>query len=117
MKNLRRSLRELAVSLLPTTRTVIRDSRYEPQAIAHTLDVNRLHTILRSAEGGDTRDLFAVYRDLILADGHTQSQFSTPSLNQPSTDPSIIFYLRCQRSKEKKRGVAARSAVQAGARA
>lgn len=50
--------------------------RYEPSAIAQTLDVGRLHSILRSAETGDTRDLMALYRDIIANDSHLQGEFA-----------------------------------------
>lgn len=54
--------------------------RYEPSAIGHTLTVDRLLGILRSAESGNTRDLFSVYRDQVLADAHIQSQLNTRKL-------------------------------------
>ena len=50
--------------------------RYEPAAIAQILDVTRLHSILRSAESGDVRDLMALYRDIIAQDSHLQAEFA-----------------------------------------
>lgn len=48
-----------------------------PPAIAHTITVDRLFDILRAAEAGNTGDLFALYRDIILAHSHLQAQFAT----------------------------------------
>lgn len=51
-------------------------TRTERPAIAHTLSAERLQSILRSAEAGNMRDLFDLYRDIVTSHGHTQSEFS-----------------------------------------
>lgn len=67
-------------SLIPV-RTITRyDSRNEPSALAQTLDVDRVHQILRNAEAGDTSDLFALYRDVLLSDSHLQAEFTKRKL-------------------------------------
>jgi hypothetical protein len=56
------------------------DGRFEPNHLAHTLTADRIHGILRSAESGNTADLFTVYRDMILGDSHIQSEFTKRKL-------------------------------------
>jgi phage gp29-like protein len=64
----------------PTDRVTVVTSRYEPSAIAQTIDVDSLHSILRCAEAGDTRDLFRLYRDVLLSDSHLQAEFAKRKL-------------------------------------
>lgn len=66
--------------LLPTESRLRFNSRHEPEAVAHRMTAGELHDILREAEGGDTRRLFALYRDVILQHGHCQSEFSKRKL-------------------------------------
>ena len=75
-------------SFLPT-RTLVpfNDSRQEPSAIAHTLDADRLGSILRSAESGDMEDLFSLYRDLVAGHSHAQAEFSKRKLAVVGDDP------------------------------
>lgn len=54
--------------------------RYEPSFIAPGLDVDQVHAILREAESGDTRNLFCIYRDMVLSDAHTQQEFAKRKL-------------------------------------
>lgn len=65
---------------VPTDPITVVNLRYEPSALAHGMDVDRLHSILRSAESGDTRDLFSLYRDIVLSDAHLQGEFSKRKL-------------------------------------
>lgn len=51
-----------------------------PSAVAQTLSVDRLKAILRAAEGGDTQDLFSLYRDILLGHAHTQAEYSKRKL-------------------------------------
>lgn len=44
------------------------------------LDVDRLHTAFRSAEAGDTTDLFGLYRDMLGSHSHAQAEFSKRKL-------------------------------------
>jgi phage gp29-like protein len=46
----------------------------EPSFIANLLDVDRLRQIIASAETGNVRDLFGLYRDVIMSDSHVQSE-------------------------------------------
>lgn len=74
-------IRNLLTSLIPIRRdrVIIRGSQ-QPPALAHTLDVDAIHGILRSAEQGDTTRLFALYRDIIAGHAHTQGEFSKRKL-------------------------------------
>jgi phage gp29-like protein len=46
----------------------------EPSFIANLMDVDRLRQVIASAETGNVRDLFGLYRDVIMADSHVQSE-------------------------------------------
>lgn len=74
-------LRNLLSALTPKshTRVIVRNTQQAP-AIAHTLDVDRLHSILRMAEAGDPHDLFALYRDILAGHAHTQAEFAKRKL-------------------------------------
>ena len=67
-------------AVVPTDPVTILSLRYEPSAIAQGMDVDRIHSILRSAESGDTREMFALYRDIVLSHSHLQGEFSKRKL-------------------------------------
>jgi phage gp29-like protein len=65
--------------------TVSRKDRYdwrgsEPSFMANLLDVDRLRQIIASAETGNVRDLFAIYRDVIAVDPHVQGEITKRKL-------------------------------------
>ncbi|BET67163.1 hypothetical protein ASA1KI_20810 [Opitutales bacterium ASA1] len=61
----------------PRTGRITRfDVRSLPTGIARDLDVDRVHQILQSAEGGQLTDLFRLYRDIIATNAHLQGRFS-----------------------------------------
>jgi phage gp29-like protein len=67
--------------LLPTTtKVVVDDTRFETPAIAHTLDADRLSSILRSAEAGNMEDYFGLCRDVIGGHTHAQAEFGKRKL-------------------------------------
>jgi phage gp29-like protein len=67
-------------TVVPTDPVTILSLRYEPSAIAQGMDVDRVHSILRSAESGDTREMFALYRDIVLGHSHLQGEFAKRKL-------------------------------------
>ena len=67
-------------SLVPVNKRTIYDVRQMPSTIATSLDVDRVHSIFLEAQSGNIRDLFALYRDILLADNHLQAEFSTRKL-------------------------------------
>lgn len=80
MPDLITKIRSLFAGLIPTKRVTIYNRRYDPPAMAHTMDAEGIHSILRSAENGDTTDLFALYRDVIASDNHLQTVFALRKL-------------------------------------
>jgi phage gp29-like protein len=66
---------------IPVGRRTISTVLGEPNAIAHTLTVERVLSCLRAAEAGDTQDLFRIYRDIILGHAHTQNLFNQRKLS------------------------------------
>ncbi len=77
MKPLKQKILEFFESRTPVKGRTRFNPLMAPPAIAHTITVDRLLEILRSAETGHTTDLFALYRDIILAHSHLQAQFAT----------------------------------------
>lgn len=86
--SLKTELIKLAAGLIPMqTRVVVRGSQ-QPPSMAHVLDVDALHGLLRSAEQGYTDRLFGLYRDILASHAHTQAEFSKRKLavlGQPLT--------------------------------
>jgi len=64
----------------PTDQITILDSRQELPTIATGLNVDRVHSIITSAETGYTSDLFCLYRDLMASDSHAQTEFAKRKL-------------------------------------
>lgn len=52
----------------------------QPSFQANHMTVDRLHSILRAAEGGDIEQLFALYRDIIGSHSHLQTELNTRKL-------------------------------------
>ena len=53
----------------------------EPPALSHNMTVDRIHAALRSAESGETLDLFSIYREILLGHAHTQNLVNQRKLN------------------------------------
>jgi len=64
----------------PGERRTVGVSLGEPPSLAGSLTVPRLLSILRNAEAGDTSDLFALYREMILGHAHFQTVFNQRKL-------------------------------------
>jgi phage gp29-like protein len=76
LSSARRRVQDVLRALIPTQRVTIVNPLSQPFALAPLMNVERVQEILRSAEAGDPRDLFALYRDTILADSHLQAELS-----------------------------------------
>jgi hypothetical protein len=63
-----------------TSKKKVYNFRGEPQFAANLMDVDRLRAVLAAAEVGDTRDLFALYRDVMISDSHLQTEFGKRKL-------------------------------------
>lgn len=63
-----------------TARVTVVNARTEPVGVASTVTVDRVHSILRAAEAGDTRPLFGLYRDIVLSHSHLQAEFAKRKL-------------------------------------
>lgn len=66
-------LTKFFTNLLPRRHVTRWLDRHQPASTLPGLSVDRLGAAIRNAEGGDTRGLFAVYRDCVLADCWVQS--------------------------------------------
>lgn len=82
--NLRTTIRSwinrLPQSVIPTRIITVSDSRAEPPSMARGVTVELVHSVISAAEQGQTRDLFALYRDMVLASSHLQTEFSKRKL-------------------------------------
>jgi phage gp29-like protein len=83
--NPNRTMRELLQDWLEwwiprTSKKKMYNFRGEPGFAANTMDVDKLRGTLAAAEVGDTRDLFALYRDVMVSDSHIQTEFSKRKL-------------------------------------
>lgn len=54
--------------------------QYEPESYIEWADVERVGMAIRSARGGSTQQLFALYRDIVLTDSHIQSELAKRKL-------------------------------------
>lgn len=75
---------------IPTSKRTVLTSQGEPTALAHTLSVDRVQGILRSAEAGECESLFAIYRDILLGHAHTQTVFNQRKLSALTKALSIV---------------------------
>ena len=79
------SLRSVLSSWLDTwiprrSRKHFYNFRTEPGFQANQMDVDRIRNILGTAELGNVRDLFGLYRDVLASDSHIQAEFATRKL-------------------------------------
>ena len=63
-----------------TAQVTVLTSRSEPASQTSFVTVDRVHSMIRCAEAGDTRPLFALYRDILLADSHLQGELAKRKL-------------------------------------
>jgi phage gp29-like protein len=73
----------------PRGLTTINDPRNEPQSTLVGMSADRVHAAITAAESGDTRDLFSIYRDVLIADTHLQGVIETRLLAVIGDDPLI----------------------------
>ncbi len=78
--NLTTSLASLIGGLIPTKTRIVVRGRQQAPALAHTMDVDAIHGILRAAEAGDCSRLFALYRDVLASCAHMQGEFAKRKL-------------------------------------
>lgn len=88
--NITKTIKRLIRSAIPTRRLTFANPRFEFQTLAPTMDADRIHQVLDSAQAGDTRELFALYRDIILMDSHIQAEFAKRKLAVLGDQLSIL---------------------------
>jgi len=76
--NIKDYLRPLVARILdlrvPTKQLTVNDTRWETPAIAQGMTQERVMGCISAAESGETRDLFSLYRDVVLTNSHLQSE-------------------------------------------
>ena len=73
-------IKKIFSGLIPIRRFAAMNPRFEQKTIATTMSADRIHNVFDSAQAGDTRDLFALYRDILLMDAHLQGEFTKRKL-------------------------------------
>jgi phage gp29-like protein len=68
------------------------DSRNEPGNLARGMSVDSVHSAIIAAEQGYVRDLFALYRDLLISDSHSQEELGKRKLAILAQSPSVAPY-------------------------
>lgn len=71
---------------------MVYNPRYEPESYIEWADVERVGMAIRSAKGGSTQSLFALYRDIVLTDGHIQSELGKRKLSVIGDVMRVIPY-------------------------
>lgn len=99
-------IEELEMRSLPQISEIFQDPRNEPLSTLTTLSAERVHAAIVLAEQGDTKDLFAIYRDVLISDSHLQSLIDTRFLAVIGDDPMIT-----PANKEKPDDVVAANAI------
>lgn len=61
-------------------RITVINSQYEPESWMEYMDAARVAYVLRAARGGSVQELFALFRDMIMADNHIQVELSKRKL-------------------------------------
>lgn len=90
----------------PRNLATINDPRNEPPSTLVGLTAERVHAAITAAEQGDTRLLFSIYRDVLIADTHLQGVIETRLLAVIGDDPLIA-----PANKDKAEDVAAAEAI------
>lgn len=75
---------------VPVTSLTSESSAFEPMSLASQISANRMAVALMSAEGGDTRELFTIYRDNVLTWSHLQAEFAKRKLAVLTQPVSVI---------------------------
>ncbi len=87
---LRSATNALGLTSPPTKQVTVFDVRSQPTGIVQFANVERIHSIMEAADAGDTRDLFALYQEIVLTDNHMQAEFSKRKLALLGDPMSII---------------------------
>lgn len=66
--------------LLPVKRRASISNRHETPNVSTSATVNTIQSAIRSAEAGDTLELFALYRDITVSGSHVQTELSKRKL-------------------------------------
>lgn len=73
----RMTLKQLkALPPAPTSRLTFSTGLSEPDSYLEWMDIDRVGQAIRSARGGNTQPLFAIYRDIVLTHSHLQAEFT-----------------------------------------
>jgi phage gp29-like protein len=107
-KELLERLNVLEKTWVPRNVETINDPRNEPASTLVGLSAERVHSAITQAEAGDTRELFSIYRDVLIADSHLQSVVETRLLAVIGDEPMVSPV-----DKNKPEDVAAAEAIKA----
>ncbi len=78
------------IASIPMVRRAIVALRHEPPAATAGATISSVMAAVRAAEAGDTRQLFAIYRDLTISGSHVQAEFNKRKLAVLGEPHSIL---------------------------
>jgi phage gp29-like protein len=76
--------------LIPTGRLTTVDTRSEPSFTGRSITSDAIHSALSAAESGQPRQLFAIYRDMIISSSHIQAEMSKRKLAVLTSTPEWV---------------------------
>ena len=91
-KLLARRIAEMLKGHIPTQSVGTVNSKHEPPSMALNMDVERILAVVAAAEGGYTRDLFALYRDVVVVDSHLQTEWSKRKMSVLGDTLNVLPY-------------------------
>ena len=80
MLSIKDRIAQVLQSFIPNRRVTIVNPFAEPGSMANRMTAEYIHDVIEAAKGADPRDLFALYRDILLSSSHLQGEFNTRKL-------------------------------------
>jgi phage gp29-like protein len=77
---MRQRMQAFLARWIPTNRITVQNPWADQPSITQHLSAERVQEIIQSAQAGDPRDLFALYRDIVLTDSHIQAELNKRKL-------------------------------------
>lgn len=88
-EQLLKRLEVMEAELLMRNLETVQDHRNEPADMLGSLTAERVHSAIIAAERGETWELFAIYRDVLISDSHIQGVIETRFLAVLGDNPSF----------------------------
>lgn len=97
---IKRFLKKSKKPVVPTKQITVVDSRSETPSLAPGMTAERILSAIAEAEYGDTRNLFALYRDMIYTDSHLQNEINKRKLAVLGDSMQYLAFEKKQKADE-----------------